>query len=351
MKLFERIFWHFHAVLLCGVFIFAADAFAQSTEQSYPTPVTTNQISGEIKARAVGDARRTSYFYTFDGAQGDVFLNVVTKNFNGDIDVFAADGLRPLTKIVVYADTSDNETGRVFYLRKPEKIILRVEGRTPNDDAATFQIKFAGSFVASTDTEAAPPAPEVKTESQSNVIVNSVGTIIGVKPKPTPAPAPPKEVAVEKPEKPKKIKTKKTAEPETETISRTEPETPPENPEENQPEKPPENAAAPEEKPEVVISENSNPPVESPPAENSNPPAPEVAAETEREKNNAKEPTEAEKLAQINLTIILKNGDKFTRPMSEVFSLNTSAGRLTVITNDGKIRNFSIFDVAQMKIE
>ena len=184
--------------LLCSLVICAANfARAQSSDQNFPTPITSNELSGTIKARDIGDARLTTYFFTFNGNQGDIFINVVTKNFNGDIDVFAVEGLRPLTKIVVYADSSDNETGRVIYLRKPEKILMRIQGRSPNDDPATFQIKFAGSFApgeftAETET---PKLSESRKESNSDVIVNSVGTIIGIKPKPTPQP---KEIVAEK---------------------------------------------------------------------------------------------------------------------------------------------------------
>ena len=129
--------------ILCALFFLGCGIVAvqaQSTSQNFPTPVTSNEISGTIRARDLGDARLTGYFYVFNGSQGDIFINVVTKNFNGDIDVFTADNLRPLTKIVVYADTADNETGRVIYLRQPEKLILRVEGRTPDDNPATFRI-------------------------------------------------------------------------------------------------------------------------------------------------------------------------------------------------------------------
>ncbi len=173
--------------ILIGTFL---STKAQSTNQNYPTPIMTNEISGKIPARDIGDARLTSYFYIFNGNQGDIFINVQTSNFNGDVDVFTADNLRPLTKITIYADVSENETGRVVYLRKPEKLVLRIEGRSPNDDAATFKIKFAGSFAAITNVAEtdAPDAPKVKTENQTDVRVNSVGTIIEVKPKPTPTP-------------------------------------------------------------------------------------------------------------------------------------------------------------------
>ncbi len=199
------------ALMLAGIF----SIFAQSIDQNYPTPISSNEISGKIAARDLGDSRLTGYFYTFDGRQGDVFLNVTTTNFNGDIDVFTADNLRPLTKITVYADAAASETGRVFYLRQPLKLILRIEGRTPNDDAATFQIKFAGSFAASTAAPETVAEPEVKANNQTDIRVNSVGTIIEVKPKPMPTPReviakvekPPK--AVENAESVEKVKKSK----------------------------------------------------------------------------------------------------------------------------------------------
>ena len=201
--------------LLCSIiFVFAAifNAHAQSTDQNFPTAVTSNQIEGTINARDIGDSRQTNYFYTFNGTQGDVFINVVANNFNGAIDIFNVENLQPITKIVFYATDQANETGRVFYLRKPEKLILRVQGRTPNDDPATFQIKFAGSFAAATPIDASerPETPKVTKENQSDLIVNSVGTIIGVKPKPTPSPVAEKEkIIAEKPARQTEIETVK----------------------------------------------------------------------------------------------------------------------------------------------
>src|SRR5438552_821087 len=94
-------------ILLLAVCCFAAfslEAPAQSSDQNFPTPVTSNELSGVIKARDIGDPRLTTYYYAFDGRQGDIFINVVTKNLSGDIDIFTAEGLRPLTKMVIYAD-------------------------------------------------------------------------------------------------------------------------------------------------------------------------------------------------------------------------------------------------------
>src|SRR3954465_6888113 len=122
----------------------AGVCFGQSNDVSFPTALTENEIVGQIKARDIGDPRSTTYYFTFNGRQGDLFVNVVTKNLNGSVDIFSVDGMRPFANILVYADVLQSETGRVLYLRKPEKLILRIQGRSPNDDPADFQIKFAG---------------------------------------------------------------------------------------------------------------------------------------------------------------------------------------------------------------
>lgn len=353
--------------VLCGSFILAK---AQSTNQNYPTAITTSEISGKIAARDIGDARLTSYFYIFNGNQGDVFINVQTSNFNGDIDIFTADNLRPLTKITIYADLSENETGRVVYLRRPEKLVLRIEGRSPNDDAATFKIKFAGAFAAMTNAAETPDAPEVKTETKSDVRVNSVGTIIEVKPKPTPKvtiakiePTKPdtdaenKEVTVEKKveetEPTEKVTTDKT----TITIEKTtEPETPIETP--------------PQPKPEVIITDelpkpNVEKPAEAKPSEESKTEdstkitiekTPE-AAETKTVKKKSRptkkpiKPKEPNPLENIRLIVLFKDGTQIERPMSDVLKVSVDKGILTIISKNGSVGRYSILDVAKMTIE
>ena len=79
------------SVSLRSTFSFNLSVKAQSTNQNFPTAVTSNEISGKINARDLGDARLTSYFYVFNGKSGRIFINVVTKNFDGDIDVFTAE--------------------------------------------------------------------------------------------------------------------------------------------------------------------------------------------------------------------------------------------------------------------
>jgi hypothetical protein len=351
------------AVLACSIGV--GSAVGQSTNQNFPTPVTTNEISGTIKARDVGDARLTSYFYQFDGAQGDVFINVVARNFAGDIDVFTLNGLRPLTKIVVYGDFGESETGRVIYLRKPEKMILRVQGRSPGDEEATFRIKFAGSFVASTMTEPVEPVlPSLSAKNESGIRVNSVGTIVEVIPKSTPMP------------------------PVTETSSA--PETRSERDEAvkeqtdaaanaKSDEKPADSSGEPEKKLEVVVTDTSNEgaaikPTVTPPARRrargrvpakTVPPA--DAAATATTKTDPATPktlrrarttaagTASEKLPDplenVNLVILFKDGRTIERPMTKVLRFSVERGVLTVISKDGTIGRYPVVEVASVTMQ
>jgi hypothetical protein len=367
--------------LFCLFGSLIVSANAQSINQSSPTPITANEISGRIPARDLGDSRLTTYFYTFEGKQGDVFINVVTTNFNGDIDVFTADNLRPLTKITAYADSPNNETGRVVYLRQPVKLILRIEGRTPNDDAATFQMKFAGSFAPSTAIAETSDAPEVKSNNETDVRVNSVGTIIEIKPKPTPTPKP-VVAKVEKTPKPKKPKAVAETKPEAEnkssvvsesndvkevtpqeTVAETEtkPTATPETVVETEPKKDekPEESPTPtavvteetvkkdaetvektdaEKKDEVKTEEKKESPI--------------AAKEPEKKKkSNAVKPVPPAALENINLVVMFKDGSKIERPMSEVLKVGVDKGVLTIISKDGAIGRYSILDVEKMTIQ
>lgn len=342
----KKYFFKFFSAVIFIISFTAIHTNAQSNDQNFPTPITSNQIDGIIKARPIGDSRLTTYYFTFNGNQGDIFINVVTNNFNGDIDIFTVDGLRPLTKIVVYADSSDNETGRVIYLRKPEKILMRIQGRTPNDDPATFRFKFAGSFVASADTETEQPKlPEIRREKESGIIVNEVGTIIGVKPKPTPEP---KEIAVEKPAEKEVTEKEETVAEDTE--------------EKNEPEK--------TEKPQVVVTdelEKSKPEetvakteedktetVETPGENNEVKPTEETAEKEKPKKARKEKPkkvTETSALENIRLVVLLKDGGKIERPMSEVLKFGVEKGILTIISKDGSISRYSILDVESVTIK
>ena len=328
--------------------------YGQSTSQDYPSPVVSNELSGLIKPRDIGDPRLTTYYYTFNGNQGDVFINVVTKNLNGNIDVFSVDGLRLLTRILVFADVSDNETGRVVYLRKPERLILRVEGRTPNDDPASFQIKFAGSFeaVAADSVPAEPKLPELRAENDTGIRVNSAGAIVEVRPKPTPVTV----ARAETEEKPPIADEKRTDDTETKSGRRTTEETP---------EKP--------KRATVVVEETTKPSAE-PKTKRSNPKAasrptaertstPKMARETAAKattepkvtREKAAKPSEPEKpadpLANVSLIVEFKDGRRLERPMSDVFRFTVDHGSLTVIRKDGKIDKFPIIEVAKVSVQ
>ena len=377
----------FCSCLFAFAFLFLpSGGLAQSTNQNYPTAVTTGEISGKIAARDIGDARLTSYFYVFNGNQGDVFINVQTSNFNGDIDVFTADNLRPLTKITIYADVSGNETGRVVYLRKPEKLILRIEGRSPNDDDATFKIKFAGAFAAITDVPEtdAPAAPEVKTENKSDVRVNSVGTIIEVKPKPTPTPK--VTIARIEPKKPdarsevneetaeKKIEESRVAEKAAPgktivTIEKTvesEIAAPNVTSQTPQPEvvitddlaktdveKAIEEKSPEEVKPEAsarITIEKTPEPAETKTTETK---ATEAKTVGKKSRPTAKptRPKVPNPLENIRLIVLFKDGTQIERPMSDVIKVSVDKGILTVISKNGAVGRYSILDVAKMTIE
>lgn len=344
------------ALIFAGaIFLVSSEGRAQSTEQTFPTPVRTNEIGGSIKARDVGDARLTTYFYTFEAEQGDLFINVQSTNFTGDIDVFVTQGLRPLTKVVMYADISQAETGRVIYLRKPETLLLRVQGRTPGDESAVFRIKFAGSFAASklSDDER-PGVPKVSTETESAVRVNSVGTIIEVVPKPKPEA---KEVTAKTEETPEVEEKKTEAElvPEkkadAETVSEQEKE----------------KVIADRPKPEVIITD----PIVAEKKEEVVKPTPRstrrnrratAAAKKEVEKSAETIPSETgektvgkagkiDSMANIRLVIYFKNGSTIERPMTEVTRFSVERATLTVISKDGSTGRYKMIDVVRVSIE
>ena len=338
-------------------------AYSQSRDQNFPTRVTSNEISGVIPARDIGDARSTSYFYTFDGGQGDIFVNVVTKNLTGDIDIFTADSIQPLSKIVVYADSAQGETGRVIYLRRPARLLLRIEGRTPNDDPAMFKIKFAGSFVAMApgEKEEAPIIDRTDRDDSSGVRVNSVGTIVAVPPKPKE----PKVIEAEKEAVVAEAKDEASDIPRDVPVKRTTP-----APEvktvfgAKKKEKPTvDKTSATKEKSSAVSNSKDKPAADgvsaskeksatvavSPKKEKAEP----VDAPSDLKRDIALpvETAPVDPLAIINLVIVMKDGGIIERPMSEVLRFSVDRGVLTVITKDRKTSRFSILNVEKVTIQ
>jgi hypothetical protein len=354
--------------------MFTLASFAQSSLSDHPTPITTNEIAGTIKARDLGDARLTTHYYWFEGSQGDVFINLTSKNFAGDIDVFVENGSKSLTKIVVYADFGEVETGRVIYLRKPEKLLLRVQGRTPSDESATYRLKFAGSFVAAVaDDKDIPAMPIVGENVGGAVRVNSVGTILPPLPKvveskataETVAPdkkageneqaendgskekineaksdeakAQPKlEVVVEEPkiEKPAKSTTVSNRTTKRGRNTRQQPtkSTQPTPEVEKKSEPPSDEAKAAS---EVPVAKN---PRRSTTAKTGSNPAP-------------KSELIPDPLANVRLVIVFKDGSRIERPLPDVFKFSVDRGMLTVISKDGRVGKYQMIDVASVTIQ
>ncbi|HLL16498.1 MAG TPA: hypothetical protein VK388_15680 [Pyrinomonadaceae bacterium] len=128
------------------VMLAAATSRAQSIDLNSPTPVVSNEIAGSIAPLDIGDARSTRFFYTFNGLPGDLEITVESYNLEGDVDIFLAGNLRPLTKVTLYAGASSNRSTKTIYLRRDEPLILRVQARTPNDAEGTYRIRFGGAF-------------------------------------------------------------------------------------------------------------------------------------------------------------------------------------------------------------
>lgn len=357
--------------------ILSSPIYPQSTDQNSPTLVTSNQIDGEIKARDIGDSRRTTYYFLFNGNRGDIFINIVTSNLNGEIDVFTLEGLRPKTKITLFADNAENETGRVIYMRKPEQLIMRVQGRTPNDDPATFQIKFAGSFepLVARREKSDSDLPEVNTTAEGTVKVNSVGTIIENLPKAKSE----KETKAELKDEVKTVESvadnkknpKETAKDDkTESIEIDKKVVNNDVPTVFDPTKKVDEIikeAGEKTSPRVLVTDPFEKTAKSESVkEETKPPELTVELKEKSKKTSATitiervvEPDETavkteekvDPLSKVFLKLELKDGEKFQRPMSEVLSMNVIKGVLTIVTSDGKIREISILDVAKMTVE
>ena len=86
-------------ILFLGLACATSRVNAQSSDQSLPTAVLTNEISGRIPALDLGDPRQTRHFYAFEATPGDLLVTVNSRNLNGDVDIFTAVTFRPLMKI------------------------------------------------------------------------------------------------------------------------------------------------------------------------------------------------------------------------------------------------------------
>ncbi len=302
----------------------ASSVASQSTDINFPTPLTVSVVSGTVNARAIGDARETTYYFAFEGDQGDVFVNVSTKNFAGSIDVFSADTVRTFTRIPVFADSSGAETGRIIYLRKKERMLLRVQGRSPDDNPATFQVKFAGSFVAIINPkEDATAVPKISDDLAALLRGVPITRPVG---EPIPPPVI-DEVGVSEKKEGATLESTK-SEPATATTAS------------------PGNTRRRRRtgtKPAVVVTDPVKAQTEA--ARKVVPRRlPPVRTTTSRE-------PKPDPLANVRLVIVLKNGEVLERPLPEVIRFTVDKGVLVVIGKDGTIRRYPMTDVAKVTIE
>jgi hypothetical protein len=220
--------------LICGLALCCAPNFlqAQSLDPAVPAPVRSNQLTGRIAPRDLGDSRLTDHYFAFTGTPGDLLITVQSTNLNGDIDVFTAGTLRPLLKLTLYAESSA-AVKKGIYLRRREDLILRVEARTPNDDEGTYTLSFSGSFepiIGGPDiaeTEAPVNTPGFTRDGRRTKRVSSVGARINEPeppvevasatptPEPSPEATPVETPAVTEKEKPATVNPPKTTPPRT----------------------------------------------------------------------------------------------------------------------------------------
>ena len=330
----------------CGVVLllvsFAASAWAQSTDVAWPSPVRTNQVVGAITARDLGDPRLTDHFYAFIGTPGDVLITVDSRNLNGDIDVFTFSGLRPLLKFTVYAGSSSPIT-KSIYLRKQEDLILRVEGRTPNDDDAVYRLHFGGAFEPITSgplaehEDATQPESAVATSGKGGRRVSSVGARIeeprtevaeAPTPEPTPVESSEPKAAATKPTS-RNSRTRRPASRRTRPV---------------EPAKPEETAAKgeTEDKPPAENPENE-PKI---PAKGRRPTRRSASARAAARPPVSQEPEDS----GPRLIIETSDGTLVDRYMSSVRRVTVENGQVVVVGKDGKIQRIPLASVVRMTI-
>jgi hypothetical protein len=163
---------------------------AQSGDVSYPTPIFSNEVTGRIPPRDIGDPRRTRHYYTFRGTEGDITVTLESRELRGDVDLFTAGTLRPLLKITIYGGPT--AATKSVYLRREETLILRVEARAEGEADGSYRVRLGGSFAPApaglADAPAPPALPETASSAPGTRRVTSTGARIE-EPAPTPTPA------------------------------------------------------------------------------------------------------------------------------------------------------------------
>jgi hypothetical protein len=293
---------------------------AQSTEPEFPSPIRSNEISGTITPRDVGDSRLTRYFYSFTGTPGDLIVTVEGRNLDGDVDVFTAGTLRPLAKVSVYAGASASGGSQTIYLKTREALILRVEARTPNDNDGSFRIRFTGTFEP---ISADVPDPDVAAPTISSTGTGRRVTATGARiaePEPEPTPVAKTETPVNvtpSTETPKPVETPATTAPKPVTTTRI-----------RRPGTPRTTRTRP-----GTTARRTTTPTNPAPA------------------NTSPAPTTVEPASGPRLIIETRDGMKVERYMTTVRRVTVEYGQLIVVMKDGKVERQPMSNVLRMAIE
>lgn len=335
-----------HVLLLLAALV--GYASAQSTDVAWPSPVRSNEVRGIIPARDLGDPRVTDHYYAFIANPGDILITVDGRNLNGDIDVFTSSSLRPLLKFTVYAGSSSPIT-KGLYLRRQESLIIRVEGRTPDDDEAVYRLHFGGAFEPITSgplvehEDALEATTAAVTSSKGERRVSSVGarideppTEVAETPKAEPSPItssePESKPAAAKPAT-RNARTRGTVARRTRPVRTPKP----------KPAKP---------TPDETVAKGET--GEKPPAESSeteSPSAPARPARRSRGSRAAKPPAPQEtEDSGPRLVIETSDGTLVDRAMGGVRRVTVENGQVVVIGKDGKIQRIPLASVVRMTI-
>jgi hypothetical protein len=324
----------------------------QSLDINSPAPVTTNELTGKILARDIGDARFTDHYYALVGNQGDLVVTIESKNLNGDVDIFSAVGLRPLMKFSIYAESSSSVSKAIF-LRKREDLVLRVQARSPNDDEGSYVIRFSGSFEAlpapavAENTTPVEESPSVSSAQKGRRVTSSGARIY----EPEPAPA---EVATATPEptpeatpEPSLTETPSSS---TEKADATKPKAPPRTPRRRGRRPTPTRPAT----ETARKTEETQPTTEQPTDESS---APATTSSTSRRGSSRRttpktEPpaTPAEDDVGPRLIIETSDGTLINRSMNTVRRVMVENGQVVVVGKDGGVHRVRLADVVRMTI-
>lgn len=333
------------ALSLPVVLVAGGSALGQSSDQSLPTPVLSNQVEAKISPLDLGDARLTRHFYAFEGRPGDLLITINSRNLNGDMDVFTAVTFRPLMKISIYANTIPPEVTKSIYLRTKQILILRVEARTPNDDAGNYRISFSGGFAPFSGGIPVAESVEAETEVASSRPgtrrVSSVGATIAEPPSETPAatpePTPAAETAVEKPAD--DTEAKKT--PPAKTARSTSKRPPPRGPRRKQPparSKPADTETAKTEEAKTEETKKESAGEEKP-------------AVSSTEKPAEEKPATQEAPAGARLIIEERDGTRIDRPMSTIRRVVVEGSQIVIVLKNGRTERIPMSNVARMAIE